>query len=89
MLQIMKSGKKWIPKSATKELREFGNIFYKINILYKIAIMWNNILLKSNKIILSETLQKKPLESAHKDYSPGNCSMERRLWSYFFLQHAI
>ena len=53
MLQIMKSGKKWIPKSATKELREFGNIFYKINILYKNCnnVKQHSIEIKQNNII--------------------------------------
>ena len=50
LLNIVKSGKKWIPKSASNKLRKFEPI------LDKITISGNKILLKSDRIILPEAL---------------------------------
>ena len=73
LLDIVKSGKKWIPKSASNKLRKFEPI------LDEITISGNNILLKSNTITLPEALQKKGLELAYKGSHPGISSMERGL----------
>ena len=74
LLGIVKSGKKCIPKSASNKLRKFEPIQ-----IDEITISGNNILLKSDRIILPEALQKKVLELAHKASHPGISSMKRRL----------
>ena len=51
LLDIVKSSKKWIPKSASNKLQKFEPI------LDEITISGNNILLKSDRIILPEALQ--------------------------------
>ena len=81
LLDIVKSGKKWIPKSATNKLRTFEPI------LDEVTISGNNILLKSDRIILPEVLQKKVLKLAHKGSHPGISSMERRLRTHFFFHN--
>ena len=78
LLDIVKSSKKWIPKSATNKLQTFEPI------LDEVTISGNNILLKSDRIILPEVLQKKVLKLAHKVSHPGISSMERRLRTHFF-----
>ena len=81
LLDIVKSGKKWIPKSATNKLRTFEPI------LDEVTISGNNILLKSDRTILPEVLQKKVLKLAHKGSHPGISSMERRLRTRFFFHN--
>ena len=81
LLDIAKSDKKWIPKSASNKLRKFEPI------LDEITISGNNILLKSDRIILPEALQKKALKRAHKGSHPGISSMERRLRTHFFFHN--
>ena len=78
LLKIVKSGKTWIPKTSSKKLQKFGPI------LSEITITGNNILLKSDRLILPEKLQKQVLQLAHKGSHPGISSMERRLRSHFF-----
>ena len=81
MLDIVKSGKKWIPKSTSTKLWKFEPI------LDEITILGNNILLKSDRIILPEALQKKALKLAHKGSHPGISSIERCLRTYFFFHN--
>ena len=59
LLDIVKSGKKLIPKSASNKLQKFEPI------LDEITISGNNILLKSDKIILNYA--RKTLELAQKE----------------------
>ena len=81
LLDIVRSGKKWILKSTTNKLRTFEPI------LDEVTISGNNILLKSDRIILPEVLQKKVLKLAHKGSHPGISSMERRLRKHFFFHN--
>ena len=63
---------KWIPKTLSKETK-------CETILDKFTIKRNNTLLKSNRIILLATFQKKKLELAHKDSQSGKNSMVESL----------
>ena len=73
LLDIVKSGKKLIPKSASNKLQKFEPI------LDEITISGNNILLKSEK--------RKTLELAQKGSHPGISSMERCLRTHFFFHN--
>ena len=79
LLDIVKSGKKLIPKSASNKLQKFEPI------LDEITISGNNILLKSDKIILNYA--RKTLELAQKGSHPGISSMERCLRTHFFFHN--
>jgi len=81
LLHIIKSGKTWIPKSASTKLRKFEPI------LTEITISGNNILLKSERIILPEKLHNLALQLAHKGSHPGQSQMERRLRALFFFHN--
>ena len=52
LLEIIKFGKTWIPRKVSKDLQKFKPI------LDEIIITGNNILLKSDRTILPEKLQK-------------------------------
>ena len=52
LLEIIKFGKTWIPRTASKDLQKFRPI------LDEITITGNNILLKSHRTVLPEKLQK-------------------------------
>lgn len=81
LLLIVKSGKTWIPKTASKDLQKFQPI------LNEITLSGNNILLKSDRIILPEKLQETAIQLAHRGSHPGISSMERRLRSHFFFHN--
>lgn len=76
--EIIKSGKTWLPPNCSTDLKKFKEI------LPEITLTNNRILLKSERIILPESLQKKAIELTHRGSHPGQCGIERRLRFHFF-----
>lgn len=75
---IVKSGKTWIPKESSPELKKFKEI------LPEITLTSNQILLKSERIILPESLHDTAIQLAHRGSHPAQSGIERRLRSHFF-----
>ena len=75
---IVREGKTWIPNKEDDALRKFKQS------LPEITITGNGILLKGDRIILPEKLQKKAIQLAHQGSHPGQSGMERRLRYHFF-----
>lgn len=78
LLGIVKFGKTWIPKTASKDPKMFGPI------LDESIITGNSILLKSYGIILPAKIQKEAIRLAHKSSYASINSKGRRLGLYFF-----
>ncbi len=74
----MKSGQTWIPKDADEQLRKFTSI------LPSITVTGNGILLKEERIILPQSLQKRAIELAHRGNHPGEIGLQQRLRYHFF-----
>ena len=75
---IVQEGKTWIPKDADESLKKFKPI------LPEITITGNGILLKGDRIILPEKLQKQAIQLAHQGSHPRQSAMERRLRFHFY-----
>ena len=78
LLGIVKFGKTWIPKTASKDPKMFGPI------LDESIITGNSILLKSYGIILPAKIQKEAIRLVHKSSYANINSTGRRLRSYSF-----
>ena len=76
--EIIRNGKTWLPPNSSAELKKFKEI------LPEITITNNKILLKSERIILPESLQKTAIELTHRGSHPGQSGIERRLRFHFF-----
>ena len=76
--EIVRSGKTWIPKGETENLKKFSAI------LPEITVTGNGILLKGDRIILPIALQDVAIKLAHQGSHAGQSSMERRLRYHFF-----
>ena len=73
----VENGQTWIPKD-NKELSKFATI------LPEITVTGNGILLKGERIILSESLHEVAIELAHRGSHPGQTGLVRRLRYHFF-----
>ena len=78
---ILLQSKTWIPKDASEKLKKFTKI------LPELTITGNGIILKSERIVLPESLHNKAIELAHRGSHPAQSSMERRLRSHFFFHN--
>ena len=76
--KIVKSGQTWIPKDADEQLRKFTSI------LPSITVTGNGILLKEERIILPQSLQKRAIELAHRGSHPGEIGLQQRLRYHSF-----
>jgi hypothetical protein len=73
--------KTWIPQDAPDKLKKFTKI------LPELTVTGNGIILKSERIILPESLHNMAIELAHRGSHPAQSSMERRLRSHFFFHN--
>ena len=78
LIKIIERGQSWIPKSADTALKKFQQI------LPELTLTANKIVLKSERIILPNSLQDMAIELAHRGSHPGQSGIERRLRSHFF-----
>ena len=78
LTKIIEKGQSWIPKSADTALKKFQQI------LPELTLTANKIILKSERIILPNSLQHVAIELAHRGSHPGQSGIERRLRSHFF-----
>ena len=81
LTKIIEKGQSWIPKSADTALKKFQQI------LPELTLTANKIILKSERIILPNSLQHVAIELAHRGSHPGQSGIERRLRSHFFFHH--
>ena len=77
----VRSGQNWIPKEDGPEIKKFKQI------LPELTITGNGILLKDDRIILPDNLQRTAIELAHRGAHPGQSGMERRLRHHFFFHN--
>ena len=75
---LVNKGQTWISKTANPDLQKFRPV------LPEITVTGNGILLKGDRIILPEKLQKLAIELAHRGSHPGQSAMERRLRYHFY-----
>ena len=78
LTKIIEKGQTWIPKTADTKLRKFQQI------LPELTLTANKIVLKSERIVLPNSLQNRAIELAHRGSHPGQSGIERRLRSHFF-----
>ena len=78
LLKIVKSGKKWIPKSSSVKLKKFEPVLNEITMTGFIA------LLQSERIILPGKLWQKAIKLALKGSHPGKNQIEIWLRAHFF-----
>ena len=75
---ILKRSQTWIPKEAPEGLRRFSKM------MTELTVTGNGIILKSDRIVLPESLHQTVIELAHRGSHPAQSSMERRLRTHFF-----
>ena len=78
IITLVNDGELHIPKDASSDLRKFEGI------INELMVTPSGILLKGERIVLPQALQKKAIQLAHKGSHPGQAAMERRLRSHFF-----
>ena len=76
--EIVAKGQSWIAKSEPSAVQKFREI------LPEITITGNKILLKSERMILPESLQENAIQLAHRGSHPGQSGIERRIRYHFF-----
>ena len=76
--KIVRTGKKFVPKQESDELRKFQHI------LPELTLTGNGILLKGDRMVLPESLQEQAIQLAHRGAHPGQSGIERRLRYHFF-----
>ena len=76
--EIIEQGQTWISKSESAAVQRFREI------LPEITLTGNKILLKSERIILPESLHETAISLAHRGSHPGQSGIERRIRYHFF-----
>ena len=74
----MRNNQNWIPKSDPTELQKFQGL------VPEISVSGNGILLKNERIILPEYMQKGAIELAHQGAHTGESGLKGRLRYHFF-----
>ena len=76
--EIIEQGQTWISKNESTAVQRFREI------LPEITLTGNKILLKSERIILPESLHETAINLAHRGSHPGQSGIERRIRYHFF-----